>query len=209
MNEDLGGLAGWVVDVVDGLGVVGVGALTFLETVFPPIPSEVILPFTGFAASQGDINAIGAWAAATLGALVAALALYWLGVAVGYERLQWLAERRWFVVFGVKDLERGERFFERHGGVVVLVCRCIPLLRSIVSVPAGVSRMPLPKFVALTVLGSGVWNAAFIYAGWQLGNNWDSVEGWVGPAGYAVVAALAVAVVILALRKRKAILATT
>lgn len=200
-------MAGWVVDVVDRLGEVGVGGLTLLETIVPPIPSEVILPFAGFAASRGDINAVGAWAAATIGALIAALALYWLGVAVGYDRLRWLAERRWFVVFGVKDLERGERFFERHGGVVVLVCRCIPLLRSIVSVPAGVARMPLPKFVGLTVLGSGVWNATFIYAGWQLGNNWESVEGWVGPASYGVVTALVVAVAVLALRKRRAVLA--
>lgn len=201
-------MAGWVVDVIDRLGVVGVGALTLLETIFPPIPSEVILPFTGFAASRGDINAVAAWAAATIGALIAALVLYAAGAAFGYERLGALAEKRWFVVFGPKDLERGERFFERHGGVVVLVCRCIPLLRSIVSVPAGVARMPLPKFIGLTVLGSGVWNAAFIYAGWQLGNRWDTVEGWVGPAGYTVLVLLVAALVVLAVRKRRMVLAT-
>jgi membrane protein DedA with SNARE-associated domain len=194
-------MAGWVVDVVERLGEVGVGVLTLLETIFPPIPSEVILPFAGFAASRGDVNAVWAWAAATIGALVAAFALYALGALVGYERIRHLAAKRWFVVFGEKDLDRGERFFERHGGVVVLVCRCIPLLRSIVSVPAGITRMPLGKFALLTALGSGVWNAAFIYAGWELGNNWEDVEGWVGPASYAVVALLVVALGYLAWRK--------
>lgn len=201
VSEDPGGVAGWVVDVIDQLGEVGVGGLVFLETIIPPIPSEVILPFAGFAAQQGDINAFGAWAAATLGALAAALALYWIGAVVGDERLRWLAEQRWFLAFGVKDLDRGERFFERHGGAVVLVCRCIPLLRSIVSVPAGVARMPLAKFVGLTALGSGLWNAAFIYAGWQLGNNWDRVEAWTGPLSYTVLALVIVALGVLAVRK--------
>ena len=183
-----GGITGWVVDVVDRIGEVGVGALITLENLFPPIPSEVILPLAGYRAEAGELNVVLTWVAATVGGLVGALILYALGALVGYDRLYDLAGRRWFVVFNQKDLERGHRFFERHGGKVVLLGRCVPLVRSAVSVPAGLARMPLPRFVLFTVVGSGVWNAIFIAAGWFLGDNYDRVEGFVGPVGWMVVA---------------------
>ena len=208
-TEDLGGIAGWVVDVVESIGEVGVGGLVALETVFPPIPSEIILPFAGFSASQGDINVVLAWVAATIGALVGAWVLYGVGAAIGEERLEALAAARWFPLFTTSDLERGERFFERHGAQVVLFGRCIPLVRSIVSVPAGVERMPLVRFTALTALGSGVWNAVFIGAGYQLGDRWERVEGWVQPIGYAVVALLALGLLWVAWRKVRAVRAGT
>jgi membrane protein DedA with SNARE-associated domain len=200
-NEDLGGLAGWVVDIIERIGAPGVGALVALETAFPPIPSEVILPFAGFSAAQGDVNVVAAWAFATLGALVGAWVLYGIGALVGIERLAVLATKRWFPLFGPGDLERGDRFFKRHGSQIVLFGRCVPLVRSIVSVPAGVERMPLVRFSALTALGSGVWNALFIGAGYQLGNEWDRVEVWIQPIGYAVVALLGLVGVWLAYRK--------
>ncbi|MGE3621548.1 MAG: DedA family protein [Acidimicrobiia bacterium] len=200
-SDDLGGLAGWVVDVVERLGEGGVGALIALENVFPPIPSEVILPFAGFSASRGDIDVVLAWVCATLGALVGAWILYGVGAAVGYERVHHLAGKRWFVLFGQKDLERGERFFNRHGSQVVFFGRFIPLVRSIVSVPAGIDRMPLARFTALTAIGSGVWNAVFIAAGYQLGDRWEQVEGWIAPAGYAVLALLAAAAAWLIVRR--------
>ncbi len=202
-SEDLGGLAGWVVDVVDEIGEVGVGALVALETAFPPIPSEVILPFAGFSANQGDLNLVLAGVAATIGALVGAGLLYGMGAAVGEARLERLAAARWFPLFGSADLERGQRAFERHGSLIVLLGRCVPLVRSVVSVPAGVERMPLVRFTALTAIGSGAWNAIFIGAGYGLGENWDRVEGWVEPATYAVVALLGLAVVWLVVRKRR------
>ena len=200
-TEDLGGLAGWVVDVVDSVGEVGVGSLIFLESVVPPIPSEIVLPFAGFSSSQGDLNIVLAWVAATVGAVAGALLLYGVGALVGYERLVELSEKRWFVLFGEKDLERGERFFERHGGAIVFFGRCIPLVRSIVSVPAGVARMPLVRFTLLTAIGSGIWNAVFIGTGRALGDRWERVEGWVAPAAYAVVAVLLVALVVLVIRR--------
>jgi membrane protein DedA with SNARE-associated domain len=204
-DQDLGGLAGWVVDVIERIGAPGVGALVALETAFPPIPSEVILPFAGFSAAQGDVNAVAAWVFATLGALVGAWLLYGIGAVVGIERLHVLAEKRWFPFFGPNDLDRGERFFERYGDRIVLLGRCIPLVRSIVSVPAGVERMPLVRFTLLTALGSGVWNALFIGAGYQLGDNWERVEGWVQPLSYAVVALLGLAVVWLVVRKVRSV----
>lgn len=194
------GISDWVVDTVDRIGEVGVGALIALENVFPPIPSEVILPLAGYRAEQGALNVGGVWVAATVGALVGAMILYGIGALVGAERLHQLAGKPWFVLFGEKDLDRGERWFERHGDKVVLFCRFIPLLRSVVSVPAGISRMPLPRFLLLTAIGSGIWNAVFIGFGWALGDRYEQVERYVGPVSYAVVGVLAVAVVVLAVR---------
>jgi membrane protein DedA with SNARE-associated domain len=199
--ENVDGLAGWVVDVIDKIGAIGVGLLIAAENVFPPIPSEVILPFAGFSASQGDINTVAAWFAATIGALVGAYVLYGVGRLVGYERLEVLAGKSWFILFGESDLARGKRFFDQHGTKIVLFGRFIPLVRSIVSVPAGATRMPLPMFTLLTVIGAGIWNAVFIALGYQLGERWDRVESWIEPLGYAVVALIAVWLVWLAVRK--------
>jgi membrane protein DedA with SNARE-associated domain len=185
-----GSAGGWVVDFVDRIGEIGVGALIVLETVFPPIPSEVVLPLAGYRAEAGELDVVLVWLAATVGALLGALGLYALGAVVGYERIHALAGRPWFLVLSQKDLERGSRFFEHHGGKIVLLGRCVPLVRSVVSVPAGLARMPLAKFVLYTVVGSGVWNALFIGAGWFLGDNYERVEHFVAPAGYAVVAAI-------------------
>lgn len=200
-SAELGGLAGWVVDVVDRLGPPGIGALIALETVVPPIPSEVVLPFAGFSASRGDVNVLAAWTAAMAGSLVGAWLLYWIGNLVGRERVRSLASQRWFVLFGESDLDRGERFFERYGSWIVLFGRCVPLVRSIVSVPAGIERMPFGWFTLLTALGSAVWNAAFIAAGYTLGDRWERVQGWVQPLAYGVAGLFVVAIGWLAFRR--------
>lgn len=199
-GEPIGGIAGWVIDVIETLGAAGVGLLILLENVFPPIPSEVILGFAGFSAARGGISGPAAWAAATTGSLAGAYVLYGVGARVGYERLHELAGRRWFVLFNQRDLGRGRRFFDRHGGKVVLFARLVPLIRSIVSVPAGVARMPLGRFTALTLLGSGVWNAVFLYAGYRLGARWELVADLVGPVGKAVAVLLLVALLALTAR---------
>ena len=194
-------MSDWVVDVIERLGVMGVGLLIFLENVLPPIPSEVILPFAGFTAQQGDLSAIGAWMAASIGSLAGALFLYGVGWSIGEERLRELSRKRWFVLFGEKDFERGRTFFDRHGSAVVFFARFIPLVRSVVSVPAGIERMPILRFTLLTLAGSAIWNGVFIGLGWVLGDNWDVVEGYMGPLSYLVVALLAIAVVVLIVRK--------
>jgi membrane protein DedA with SNARE-associated domain len=187
-----GGAADSFLQLIDRAGEVGVGVLIALENLFPPIPSEVVLPFAGFRAERGDLDLVLAWVAATVGALVGALILYGLGAWVGSERLHQLAGKRWFVVLSQSDYERGERFFDRHGGKIVLFGRCVPLVRSVVSVPAGVARMPLVRFCLYTAVGSAVWNALFIGAGYQLGQNYERVEAWVSPVAYTVLAALVV-----------------
>lgn len=201
--DDLGGVAGWVVDIIDGVGAPGVGALIALENIFPPIPSEVILPFAGFTASRGDLNPVLAWVAATVGAVVGAYVLYAVGALIGFDKAHELAGKRWFVLFSQADLARGERFFDAHGSKVVLLGRFVPFVRSVVSVPAGFARMPLWRFTALTAIGSGLWNAIFIYAGYRLGNRWEQVQQYLQPISYTVSAALLIGLVLLIVRRAR------
>ncbi len=193
----------WVFSIVDRLGEIGIGLLIFLENVLPPIPSEVILPLAGFRARTGALNLWLTWPMATLGSVLGALALYGLGAWLGYDRLHALAGKRWFFLTSQKDLDRGERIFHEHGGKMVLLGRCIPVIRSVVSIPAGIARMPLPRFLLLTTVGSGVWNALFIGLGYYLGQNWDRVQGWIGPVTYVVLGLVVVGVVWLMVRKAR------
>ncbi|WP_300016464.1 DedA family protein [Pseudonocardia sp.] len=196
-------MADWIFAIVDRLGAAGVGLLILLENVIPPIPSEVILPLAGFRARTGTLNLLTVWPAATAGSVLGALILYGLGAWLGHERLRRLARRRWFVFASVRDIDRGDELFDRHGGKVVLLARCVPFLRSVVSIPAGISGMPVLRFTVLTAIGSGVWNAAFLAIGWALGENWDTVEQWLGPVSYVVIGLVVVGLVVLAVRRRR------
>jgi membrane protein DedA with SNARE-associated domain len=194
-------VANWVFSIVDRLGEVGVGMLIFLENIVPPVPSEVILPLAGFRARTGALNVWLVWPAATAGSVLGALVLYGVGAWLGYDRLHALAGKRWFILTSQSDLDRGERIFERHGGKMVLLGRCVPLIRSVVSIPAGIAKMPLPRFLTLTAVGSGVWNALFIGLGWILGDQWGRVQGWLGPVSYVVIGLVVVGLAWLAVRK--------
>ena len=179
-------MADWIFGIVDRLGSLGVGLLILLENLIPPIPSEVVLPLAGFRASTGALNVFAVWSAATVGAVAGALLLYGLGAWLGYDRLYRLAGHRWFIVASQNDIDRGHQLFERHGGKVVLLARCVPFLRSVVSIPAGVLGMPVLRFTVLTAIGSGVWNAVFIALGWWLGERWDQVGSWLGPVSWSL-----------------------
>ena len=191
----LGDLASWVQDVIERLGAVGVALLVILENVFPPIPSEIVLPFAGFVAQRGDGSVVVMIFAATVGAVVGALVLYGIAAVIGPERLAAFVARfgRWF---GVKppDLVRAEQWFDRHAVAAVLLGRCVPLIRSIVSIPAGFRRMSMAPFLLYTALGSLVWNTALIGAGAILGNQWERVEPYVATLQWVVVAAVALLV---------------
>ena len=204
---EIGGLAGWVVSVIEGVGALGVALLVLLENVFPPIPSELVLAFAGFSAARGVINPFTAWAAATAGSVAGAYVLYAVGARLGYQRLHALAGKRWFVLVDPKHLDQGERFFRDHGGKVVLLARLVPVLRSVVSIPAGMTRMPLGRFTLLTAIGSGVWNAALVAAGYRLGERWQQVERYVQPVTQVLLVVLAIYVafrVVTSLRERQA-----
>ena len=188
----LGDLATWVQDIIERLGAVGVALLIILENVFPPIPSEIVLPFAGFVAQRGDGSVVVMIVAATVGAVIGALILYYVAALIGPVRLGVFIAKfgKWF---GVKpaDLTRAEQWFDRHAVAAVLLGRCVPLIRSVVSVPAGFRRMPLVPFIAYTALGSAVWNTALIGAGAALGNQWEKVEPYVAILQWLVLAAIA------------------
>ena len=199
----LGDLANWVQDVINQFGYFGVALLVVIENIFPPIPSEIVLPFAGFVAQQGsagvaqsDTSVIGMMIAATIGSVVGALILYVISSAIGPERLRAFVQRfgRWF---GVKqtDLLRAEAWFDRRSFVAVLVGRCVPLSRSIVSIPAGFRRMKLTSFILLTAVGSAVWNIALIGAGAILGDQWERVGEYVGVFQWLVIGAILVLLV--------------
>jgi membrane protein DedA with SNARE-associated domain len=171
----------WVTSVIDALGYVGVAILVALESVFPPIPSEVVLPLAGFHAGRGGASLPGMIAAATIGSVVGAWVLYGVAVGIGPERLRRFVLRygRWFRLTA-DDLDRAEGWFDSRAETAVLVGRCAPLIRSIISVPAGFRHMPLGRFTLYTALGSLAWNIALISAGAVLGDRWHEVGDVVG-----------------------------
>jgi membrane protein DedA with SNARE-associated domain len=200
-QSGLTGLAGLITDIIAALGPIGVGGLVALETLFPPIPSELILPLSGYLASRGRMSLPTVLLGATLGSLVGALALYWAGAALGQKRLRRLAERIPLVEVG--DLERAEQWFDRHGGLAVLIGRVVPVVRSLVSVPAGVERMPLWRFILYTAIGSGIYNLALIGLGFVLGSRWRTVEQYSNYLNYAIYAAILLAIGMFALKRAR------
>jgi membrane protein DedA with SNARE-associated domain len=193
----------WISRVIDALGPLGVGFLIALETIIPPIPSEVVLPLAGFQARVGAFNPIIVWLAATAGGLAGALVLYGLGAWLGYERLHRLAGRKWFFLASQKDVDRGCELFTRYGSWIVAAARCVPVLRSVVSLPAGITRMTLTKFCLLTTAGTAVWNAVFIWLGWTLAEEWEDVERYMGPVGIGVLVLIMAGLVVLMWRRRR------
>lgn len=167
MSDQLTGVSGFAADVLARLGELGLALLLALDNVFPPIPSEVVLTLAGILTAQGRLSLVLVLAAATLSSVLSAQLLYELGARLPHERLVGLVRRTPTLAEG--DLDRAEAWFRRHGGRSVLIGRCVPVVRSLVSVPAGVTRMPRGRFLALTALGSGVWNTGFVLLGYFAG----------------------------------------
>jgi membrane protein DedA with SNARE-associated domain len=207
-DTDPGGISGWAIRIMETLGAPGAGLAVALENLFPPIPSEVILPLAGFAASQGDISLVAAIVWTTLGSVAGAVVLYLIGALIGRERTRAIAAR--VPLIKVSDIDRTEAWFQRHGRKTVFFGRMVPLFRSFVSIPAGVERMPLGIFLLLTTLGSLIWNSVFVVAGYILGENRQVIEDYAGTyqnvvlaAGFLAVAAFVVVRLLAARRNRQ------
>lgn len=195
----------WVVAVMERLGEPGAGLLVALENLFPPLPSEVILPLAGFTASQGSIHLLLAIMYTTLGSVVGAVALYYVGALLGRDRTRAIAKQ--LPLVKVSDIDKTEAWFIKHETKAVFWGRMIPIFRSLISIPAGIERMRLPLFIGLTALGSLIWNTIFIVAGYMLGENWHTVEEYAGVFQKLVIAAVLVGIgyfVVTRLNRRSA-----
>ncbi|WP_253943801.1 DedA family protein [Nocardioides marmotae] len=191
-SQDLDGVAGWAVDLMERLGAPGAGLAIALENLFPPLPSELILPLAGFTASRGSFTLAEAIGWTTAGSVVGAMLLYVLGVLIGRRRIYWVWER--LPLVKVEDLEKTEAWFGRHGRKAVFFGRMIPIFRSLISVPAGLERMPFGQFLLLTLAGSAIWNTVFVLAGYWLGEQWHRVEEYVGVFQWIVIGTVLAAV---------------
>jgi membrane protein DedA with SNARE-associated domain len=172
-------------------GYPGIVLLTFLETIFPPLPSELFMPLAGYVASRGTLSLPGVIAAGTLGSLAGAWFWYAVGRAIGLDRARELAARhgRWLTLHP-RDIDRGNAWFARYGGAVVLFGRMVPAIRSVVSVPAGVAHMPVGRFLALSAVGTVIWTSLLMTAGYKLGADYGRVAVWAEPFSNIVIAAL-------------------
>jgi membrane protein DedA with SNARE-associated domain len=192
----------WAIDVMEALGLVGAGLLVAIESLFPPIPSEIILPLAGFTASRGSFSLVGAIVATTIGSLVGAIGLYYLGRVVGVDRLRHWANK--VPLMSANDVDKAMEWFARNDRLAVLTGRFVPIVRSLISIPAGVERMNLGVFLLLTLIGSGLWNSLFIILGFVLGENWGVVEDWMSQYSRVVlVLAIVTLAVIIVIRIRR------
>lgn len=199
----LSGLIDWVVNLMTILGAPGAGIAVFLENLFPPIPSEVILPLAGFTVARGGFSFISAVIWSTAGSVLGALVLYWLGRAFGEDRLKEIADRMWLVE--AEDVSKATEFFERHGKASVFFGRFVPGVRSLISIPAGIAEMSKGVFLLWTTLGSVIWNATLIGLGYWLGGRYHLVADVIDQYStviYILIAVLIVVGIVMLIRRR-------
>ena len=198
-------ITSWVTSLMETLGAPGVGIAIFLESAFPPIPSEVVLPLAGFTASQGSMGLVAAIVWATVGSLLGAYLLYFVGHLVGADRLRKIADWLWLVE--AADVDKSIAWFDKYGSPSVFFGRMVPGIRSLISIPAGIDRMGLVKFTLWTTLGSAIWNSILVYLGFTLGENWHTVTDYMGEFSLIIKILLVIAFVALTIwlvrRQRK------
>ena len=182
-------MADWMTDLIVEHGYLALVLLMFLENVFPPIPSELIMPFAGYAAARGDINPIGAVIAGSAGSLLGALGWYGVGYWLGAERFKRIAKRhgRWLTI-SESDVDRAQQWFNRYGGAAVCLGRLIPAVRSVISVPAGIAQIRLRRFLLWSSLGTLVWTSVLTGLGYLLGKRFIEVDAWLQPVSWPTVA---------------------
>ncbi|UPQ82698.1 DedA family protein [Pseudomonas knackmussii] len=177
-----------IVEVVSAFGYLGVFLLMLLENIFPPIPSELIMPLAGFVAARGDLNFIGVILVGTAGSVVGALPWYYAGAKLGQERMKRLA-KRWghWLTLSPEDVDKASNWFDRHGKGAVFFGRLIPAVRTLISVPAGIAGMSMTKFLIYSTLGSLIWTALLALAGFVLESQYEKVSQYLDPVSTGVV----------------------
>jgi len=184
-------MSDWIVRLIEQSGYLGVGFLMFLETVFPPIPSEVIMSVAGVAAGQGKLSYAGVVAAGTAGAMLGNILWYLAARALGIQRLEPII-RRWgrWITMSWAEVKQAEKWFGIHGTFFVFLGRLLPTVRSLVSIPAGLLKMSFRRFMLASILGTGIWTALLAGAGYKLGENYTDVDKIIGPAANAILVVL-------------------
>jgi membrane protein DedA with SNARE-associated domain len=181
----------WISGIVASLGYAGVAMLALLEHVFPPIPSELILPLAGYVAASGKLGVVGVIVAGSLGSLGGATLWFVIGRRIGEQRLRrWIDNHGRWLTLSVRDVDRAKDWFQRRGKFAVLVGRLMPGIRTFVSLPAGFTKMPWPTFLAYSLTGTLVWTAALVYAGVQLEQNFELVGKYINTATNLIFAVL-------------------
>lgn len=181
----------WIHEFLEQYGSLGVGFLMLVENIFPPIPSEVVMPWAGYAVSQGDVSFLAAITAGSVGSFAGAIFWYLVARKIGRERLgRWADRHGAWLTISRRDLDRTERWFEHWGSAAVLLCRLVPGLRTLISIPAGVAEMPWARFSFFTAIGTVIWTALLAVIGWWLGDNYSDLASplsWVSTAVIAVL----------------------
>jgi membrane protein DedA with SNARE-associated domain len=186
----------WITNTMQTLGYFGIGFLMFMENLFPPIPSELIMPLAGFTVSKGEMNFQYAVLAGVVGTLLGALPWYYAGKLLGEQRLRSFFDRygKWLGLSG-EDIDKANHWFHRHGGRAVLLCRLVPGVRTLISLPAGISEMSMAPFLLYSAIGTTLWVSLLTYAGVKLGDHYDLVEHYMGPVSKLVLGGLLMALI--------------
>lgn len=181
----------WITDTVDSMGYAGVALFMFLENIFPPIPSEVVMPSAGFAARKGELSVWGVWLAGSAGSLLGVIPWYFVGKWVGTERLKTWADRhgKWLTIRR-RDIERADYWFDRYDAAAVFFGRLIPGIRTLISLPAGFAEMPLGRFLTYSAAGTALWAGFLTGVGWWVGENYHTVAKYIGWIATAIAIAL-------------------
>ncbi|RZG77300.1 DedA family protein [Acinetobacter sp. WCHAc060025] len=189
---------------MEQLGYLGIALLMFLDNVFPPIPSEVIMPSAGFTAAQGQLSLIGVIVAGSLGSLIAAATLYWIGRKISHDALfRWVNQYGKYLFIKTDDVKKALDWFEKYGHRVVFFGRMIPAVRSLISIPAGMSHMPFWKFMTYSTLGTVIWTTFLATVGYYFGNNTALMQQIFSNVGYVIVAIVTLFLIYLWFKKRK------
>ena len=194
----------WITDLMQSLGYVGIALLMFLENLFPPIPSELIMPLAGFTAAKGEMALAPAIAAGVVGTMLGALPWYYIGRILGEERIkQWIDRYGGWLGISANEIDKSKRWFYKHGNKAVFFGRLVPGIRTLISLPAGFSNMPMSQFLIYSTLGTTAWVSLLTFAGYLLGDHYDRVDEYLAPVSKLVLLALLIAFGVWVIRKRK------
>lgn len=189
--------ANWINEVMQQLGYIGIAFLMFLDNIFPPIPSELIMPSAGFTASQGDLNIVAVIMAGSCGSILAAVILYWIGRVLNEDRLNnWLQRYGKWIFLKPEDLTKARGWFNQHGKKIVFFGRMVPAARSIISIPAGMAKIPFGLFLLYTSLGTIIWTSILALLGYYLGQNYQKITPWISGASNIILVIIIIATII-------------